>query len=85
LAREVARRLDLELESQEVSPLDRLLGSLGSSGPPGTGMADETDDGVLPTDLAEDDLLDLDDGRPATSPDHAPAWSETTDGTEDER
>ena len=57
LAREVARRLGLELQSEDVSPLDRLLGSLGAPTPP---AGEDTDGGGLPTDLHAADLIDLD-------------------------
>jgi chromosome partitioning protein len=62
LAREVARRLGLSLESQDVSPLDRLLGSVTAAGPAGSGMSPEAaDDGALPSDLHDIDLADLED------------------------
>jgi chromosome partitioning protein len=49
LAREVARRLDLELEAEEVSPLDRLLGPAPQPASPEEGAA-------LPTDLDPGDV-----------------------------
>jgi chromosome partitioning protein len=85
LAREVARRLGLELDSEDVSPLDRLLGSVTSPGPTGTGMAPEaSEEGGLPTDLQVADLVDLDDvtrGEDERRSDFAGGGA----GTEDDR
>lgn len=62
LAREVARRLDIELEKSDVSPLDRLLGKVGAGDDEEASARPAPGDGELP---GLDGLRTLD---PALSP-----------------